>query len=250
MTRERRDKPPNVAGDIQAPKRFTVRRTRRGARLLHGRHVLSEILAQPGATGSIFDLLAAAAFAWAPPGPVAMLGFAGGAVIAPLRALGSAAPVHAVDLSLEAAPLFWSLSRKWAGPVHLFEAEASRWLGASRHRFAAVIEDLSAQVPGNVIKPPVSFEALPSLIANRLAPGGLVVVNGLPMPGRRWDAVLGALAGPHRQVSILFHREYENRVLLAARKLAAPRVLHQQLAQALELIGSPLAQGLTVRRFR
>jgi hypothetical protein len=225
-------------------------RTRRGARLLHGRHVLSEVLAEPGATKSVFDLLAAACFVLAPPGPLAMLGFAAGGVLAPLRALGSVAKVCAVDLSLAGAPIFWQLSRSWAGRVQLSKAEASSWLSRRRERFACVLEDLSEQIPGDVTKPAVCLGPLPGIIARRLARGGVVVINGLPAPGRPWAQVQRALTAPYAQVAQLSPEGYENQVLVAGEALPSARALRAQLVGALEFIGSPLARGLVVRRLR
>ena len=234
----------------QVKARLTLVRTRRGARLLHGRHVLSEILAEPGATRSVFDLLAAAAFVLAPPGPLGMLGFAAGGVIAPLRALGSVAKVSAVDLSLEGAPIFWELSKRWAGQVRLWEGEASRWLLRRRERFSCIIEDLSEQLPGDVSKPAVSLGPLPAIIARRLTRDGVVVINGLPVPGWHWTQVQRALTAPYFGVVQLSPDGYENKILVGGRHLPPPRMLRQQLVVALEQLGSPLARGLGVRRLR
>jgi hypothetical protein len=55
-----------------------IERTRRGARMIEGDVVLSEILARPGPTHSLFDLLAAAVTALSPGPRLAVLGFAGG----------------------------------------------------------------------------------------------------------------------------------------------------------------------------
>ena len=57
-------------------------RTRRGARIVDDDVVLSEILAKPGPTHSLFDLLAAAVATLAPGPRFAMLGFAGGGIVA------------------------------------------------------------------------------------------------------------------------------------------------------------------------
>jgi len=83
-----------------------IERTRRGARIREGDVILSEILALPGPTHSLFDLLAAGIAALAPGPRVAMLGFAGGGVVAPLRAMGWNHPLCCVDLSGDAEPLW------------------------------------------------------------------------------------------------------------------------------------------------
>ncbi|MEC9081308.1 MAG: hypothetical protein VYE44_05980, partial [Verrucomicrobiota bacterium] len=65
-----------------------VKPTGRGARLVQNGSVLSEVLAQPGPTNSVFDALAALVRLFSPGARVGLLGFAGGGIIAPLRAMG------------------------------------------------------------------------------------------------------------------------------------------------------------------
>ncbi|NIP94518.1 MAG: hypothetical protein GWO24_14175, partial [Akkermansiaceae bacterium] len=65
-----------------------LRRCARGACLEQHGCVLSEILEEPGSTHSVFDVLAAAVAVFSPGRRVAVLGFAGGGMMAPLRKLG------------------------------------------------------------------------------------------------------------------------------------------------------------------
>ena len=76
-------------------RRMRIVRLRRRARILDGPDVLSEILDHPGPTDTMFDVLAACVAAFAPGPRVAILGFAGGGIVAPLRAMGFAAPTVA-----------------------------------------------------------------------------------------------------------------------------------------------------------
>ena len=169
----------------RTPPRPRIVRTPRGVRLVQGRDVLSDLLAQPGATGGLFDALAACATTLAPPGArrMALLGFAAGGLVAPLRALGWTGRIEAVDLSRDAEPLFRSLSRGWAGDVRLTCAEASEWLQRRRQKWDIVVEDLTVPGPQVAIKPRVSFTVLPQLVRRRLVPRGISVVNALPVPG-------------------------------------------------------------------
>lgn len=222
-------------------------RTRRGGRLLHGRHVVSEVLSAPGATHSIFDVLAAAVATRARGPKLAMLGFAAGGMLAPMRALGFAHPVQAVDLSLEALPLFNACKGDWAGAVHVHQGDAARWLRANRRKWDVVVEDLSMQVPGDVTKPPVSLEVLPEIIASRLSKRGVAVVNVLPVAGLSKAALVTTLARPYRQAQAVYLTSFENRILIAADELPPPREVAADLRAALGAIGSRLAREIRVR---
>lgn len=218
--------------------------SRRGIRLLHGRHVVSALPATPGPTSSVFDVLAAAVAVFPPAGaPVALLGFAAGGVVAPIRALGVRAPIRAVDLDTSVEPHFRRVAGAWAGEVTLDRAEAGAWLARRRGRFGAIIEDLSLQVPGDVTKPPASIDRLPALLARRLAPGGVAVVNLLPVAGLRWSRMIDLVAAPFADAVVVRVRGYENRVLLGFTR-PAPRDVRGRLEDALGRLGSPLAGAL------
>ena len=118
-----------------------IERTKRGARIRDDDVVLSEMLAEPGATHSLFDVLAAAVAVLARGPRIAMLGFAGGGMVAPLRAMGCDHPLHCVDLSAEAEPIFRELSSVWAGDVVLDIEDAEAWLLKRRGKFDVIIED-------------------------------------------------------------------------------------------------------------
>jgi len=224
-------------------------RTQRGARLIQDDVVLSEVLAQPGPTHDIFDLIAATIAMLSRGDKVAMLGFAGGGAIAPLRAMGFAHPIDAVDLSTTGVKLFRELSAPWSSEVRFHHDEASRWLKRRRSGFDMIIDDLSVPGSDGVTKPAVSYELLPALVADRLTPNGIVLTNLLPVPGMSWRRLMDAVVGPHRCAQLILLDDYENRLLLAGRTLAPAPENSRLLRRALAAIGSELSSGFSLRSY-
>lgn len=222
-------------------------RTRRGARMEEDGLILSEILAQPGPTNTLFDVLAVSVAALARGPRTLLLGFAGGGMIAPMRALGFGHPVEAVDLSLEGESIFRELSTPWCGQVVVHEAEASAWLRRQRRAYDVIVEDLSAPTPQGTTKPPVALEVLPALMARHLRPTGLVVVNVLPVPGMPWTQLLPRLAAPHARARVIVLDDWENRVLLLGETLEPAREISLLLRRSLTAIGSSEAGAFSVR---
>lgn len=227
-----------------------VVRTRTGARIERGDLILSEIRGDPGPTDSLFDVLAACVSALVPGHRVALLGFAGGGLVAPLRAMGFGHPFVAVDLSLEFEPLFRELSEPWCGEVDIVQAEASAWLRSQRKRYDLILEDLSADGADGITKPPVSLDVLPELMARRIRPRGIVVTNVLPVPGIPFTELLPHLAAPHAQAHVITMDAWENRVLIAGNDLPSAREVSSDLRRALRAIGSQESYGLAVRALR
>ncbi len=225
-------------------------KTRRGARIEQDGLILSEVLSRPGATHTLFDVLAACVSALAPGSRAAILGFAAGGVIAPMRALGYGHPIDAVDLDLEGETLFRDLSRPWCGSVHVERGEASAWLRARRTKYDVILEDLSAPTPRGVTKPGVSLDVLPELMKRRLRPRGLAIVNVLPVPGWPWTALLPHLAAPFASAQVVLLEEWENRVLLLGDALDPARENSKRVRHALAMIGSREATGLSVRTLK
>ena len=226
-----------------------VVRTRRGARIVHGKSILSEILARPGPTHSIFDLLGAIAAMRGPSARVAVLGFAAGGMIAPLRALGSDAAVRAVDLDLTMVPLFEELCGEWAGDLKITRADAVAWLGRQRRLFDVIIEDLSVPMEQDVGKPEVSFTALPAVIHEHLAPSGIAVVNVLPMARWPWPEVRQTLVRPWQGAGMrISFEDYVNRFVVVGRDLGTPTELSRELRASLRAIGSEIAERFSVQR--
>lgn len=227
-----------------------VVRDRRGVRLVDGPDVVSHLRATPGPTHGFFDLLAACVVAFASQPPrtrVVMLGFAAGGVVAPLRAMGFAEPLHAVDLTLDHARIFREVAATWGGDIRLVEADAAAWLRRTRLRWDVILEDLTTRGPVNAIKPDVSVDVLPQLMRDRLAARGVVAVNVLPVPGLTWDELLERMAAPHPRALIVDPVQYENRVLLAGPGLPDARATGRLLREALRSIGSRHAGKFVIR---
>ncbi|MGE0190785.1 MAG: hypothetical protein AB7T63_01975 [Planctomycetota bacterium] len=222
-------------------------RTRHGARVEQGGLVLSEVRRDPGPTHSLFDVLAAAISTQVPGHRVAVLGFAMGGIVAPLRALGFGHPIEAVDLDVSLVPPFRELSEPWCGDVRVERGEAGAWLRKRKRPFDLILEDLSAQVDGEVTKPPVSLGSLPMAIRARLKPGGVAVTNVLPVPGRPLGDVLATLAAPYARAVVLHLERWENKVLLCGDAVPAARDVGRALRSALAAIGSCEADQLAVR---
>jgi hypothetical protein len=224
-------------------------RLRRRARILDGPDVLSEILDHPGPTDTLFDVLAACVAALAPGPRVAILGFAGGGIVAPLRAMGFDTPLETVDVSLRGLRLFRELAGSWAGRVSVERGDAAAWLGGRRGRYHLILEDLSAPASKDQVgvKPAISLEALPELMKRRLTTNGVAVTNLLPMPGRSWKMLLQRLASPFGRALVVHADQYENRILLAGGVADARRV-SWRLRAALARIGSMQTHSIRVRR--
>ena len=225
-------------------------RTNHGARVLDGEVELSFIPARPVATGTMIDVLAASGVIFGAGPPLAVLGFAAGGVLAPIRALGYDAPVTAVDLSTRWLPLFREFASKWAGPFRFERAEASDWLRRRRAKFGAILDDLSERAPEAVQKPWVSVAVLPELMARRLRPGGVVVTNLLPWPEVSWRALIDCARKPFTTALIVRFEDYENRILIAGARLPEAAEASRRLRSALRRIGSDQATGFSVRTLR
>jgi len=226
-------------------------RTRKGAGVLHGRHLVSWLPSQPGPTHSVFDVIAALAMEGAAAGPIAMLGFAAGGTVAPLRALGFDGAVRAVDLDTRPVGAFREVAGSWAGDVTVDERDALEWIRSRRGRYGAVIEDLSMAIPGDVTKPPVSYGPLPEAVAARVAEGGVAVFNLLPVAGLSMTALATRVCAPFADARVISLRDYDNWfVLVSHGRLTSSVRLRGRLNARLYSIGSRMARTLSVRRHR
>ena len=224
-----------------------VVKTRHGIRMEEGGCVLSEIRRHPGPTHSLFDVLAATIAALSSGPRVAMLGFAGGGLIAPLRAMGCWHAIHGVDLSTRGESIFRDLCGLWCGDVTLDEGDAAQWLRAQDTPFDLVLEDLSANVDGELTKPAVSLGALPDLMASKLMPAGVCVTNVLPVPGIPWTDLLHDLRAPYAHAVVLTLDLWENRVLICAHHPLAARTVGRRVRHELQVISSQEQHGMRVR---
>ena len=209
--------------------------------------MLSEILDQPGATHTLFDVLGVAVAVLAPGPRFCMLGFAGGGMVAPLRAAGYPHPVEAVDLSKKGAEVFFELSAGWCGEVNLHQDDAAGWLRRQRRDFDAIVEDISTPSPAGVIKPYDSFDVLPDLMRKRIGDSGVAIVNLLPLPGTAWAALEARVAHPFPRALVVHLEEYENRILLLGAALPPAAAVSRSLRDGLRAIGSNQARKLNVR---
>jgi hypothetical protein len=210
--------------------------------------VVSEVRTTPGPTNSLFDVLAACIAALTPGPRVAVLGFAAGGIVAPLRGMGFGHPIEAVDLSLAGERVFRRHSGPWVGDVEVHEEEAGRWLRRRRRPRDMILEDLSTESGGDVTKPAVSLTVLPPLMRRRLAPRGVVAVNVLPVPGTTWQDLLGRIAEPWPEALVVTDEDYENKILLAG-ALPDAREVSRTLRSHLRALGSSRATEVSVRSF-
>lgn len=209
--------------------------------MTQGGAVLSEILAEPGPTHSVFDALAAAADVFANGERIALLGFAGGGILAPLRAMGCASPIDSVDRDMRGARLFGEIAGKWAGEVDVAEGDAVRWLRSQRASYRMIIEDLSELGTEGETKPAITVTALPRLMQSRLRPGGLAVLNLLPVPGVSWRSLQRQVIEPWGRGVVIYLTDFENRIVLTGARVPPARLAGRRISQSLDRIGSKLS---------
>jgi hypothetical protein len=213
--------------------------TRGGFRLVQNGTVLSELRVRPGPTHSIFDVLAASIALLLYGDRFALLGFAAGSLMGPLRALGVQVPVHAVDLDGLGHQYFQRYCSSWAGELHWSQAEAARWLRGQRGKFNLILDDLSIPLDGDVAKPAISWEVLPKLMRQRLRKDGVVISNLLrPTDGtwrEGWRMIRDELGDA---CLVIEFQEFENRLLIAGAQGHTARSLTNELNKLLWKIGS------------
>jgi hypothetical protein len=82
-------------------------------------------------------VLAAAVVVCAPGPRVAMLGFAGGGMMAPLRKMGGEHAVSAVDLDDAGHRLYSGIVGDWGGELEFTRGDAVKWLRGQRRKVKA-----------------------------------------------------------------------------------------------------------------
>jgi spermidine synthase len=197
----------------------------------------------------LFDVLAAGIASLTPGPRVAVLGFAGGGVVAPLRAMGCASTLRCVDLSLQGEAVFRELSVGWGGDVRVQQDDAVRWLRRQRRGFDCILEDISlpSTPESEGTKPPSSLNELPQLLPTRLTPRGIAIVNLLPLPGKPWRALLEPYRRHFRHVLVVTFDGYVNRVLVVANRRRTARDVSHRLRQVLHRIESAMVYEMHVR---
>lgn len=226
-----------------------IQKTRHGLRLSQHGVVLSELRTTAGPTHSVFDVLAALVAGLAPTGRVGVLGFAGGGVMAPLRALGHEGRIDSCDLDRAGYDLFCRHCREWASQVRWRRADAVAWLRGQPSGFRLLVEDLSVPSGGDVTKPLVSWEVMPGLMRSKLAPDGVAVFNLLRPQHATWARAMAGVTEGFAEARVLELEEYENRILVAGAELPTARDLGRQMREALARIRSRQATRVRARRW-
>lgn len=224
-----------------------VIRTRGGVRIVDGDIILSELPGRPRASGTLIDVLAACATSLVEGDRLALLGFAAGGFLAPLRALGHAGRVEAVDLSTRWQDLYHEIAGEWGGDVEIFQDEASLWLQDRDEPYDVIVDDLSEEIPESVKKPWVSVALLPGIMLSRLKPGGLAVINLLPWPDVSWRTLIEEVRDPFDQALLITFDDYENRILIGGPEVPPARVASRAIRAALRSIQSRQADRIHVR---
>lgn len=240
---KQRESPRKSRGGAQG---YRLIQTRSGVRMVQHGTVLSEIRTSPGPTHSVADVIAAAVQATACGPRVAMLGFAGGGMLAPLRAMGGDHTLAAVDLDDSGWWLFRRLCSGWAGEVSFDRAEACTWLRGGRCRYDAIIEDLSVARNSDVFKPVVTWSQLPPLLYSRLNEGGVAIFNLLRPTESSWERGVARLLREGCAASVVEFTDYENRLLISGTELPPARKLGLLLRKHLRRIHSRLASRITI----
>ncbi len=228
-----------------------ITRDRHGASVKDGPILLSRVLSRPGATDTLFDVLAAAISCLCKGPRVAVLGFGAGGLVAPLRAMGCGCTIEGVDLWQEGELLFRELCDDWAGPVEFSCREAGSWLKQGRRTYDLVLEDLSEPHPElGACKPWASFQEFPEIISRKLDSDGAALFNLLPWPGTSWKAILSRVSSPWPEARVIEFSDYENRLLLAGKALESAPSLSRKISTALGSISSSLRGRYSLRTFK
>lgn len=227
--------------------RYRTVATARGMRLLQNGAVLSEALHEPGPTHSIFDILGALIHLLAPGPRIAVLGFASGGLMAPLRKLENHTPIEAVDLSLTGYELFQRCAQHWGGEVRFHHAEAGAWLEKQQHPLDLIVEDLSMVHNREAVKPPISWTTLPAQMKQALKPHGIVISNLLTPANPSWKAALPRLSSDYATAHTVLLDDFVNRILIKGPSLPSARKLSTALRHELKTLKSRQADRFRIR---
>ena len=178
---------------------------------------------------------------------LALLGFGGGSIVAPLRALGWRAHIQAVDLSLDVVLAYARLGGPDLAPVRVTIADAVRWLRAHRRPWDAIVEDLSVPHRDDLAMPGVCFDPLPALIAARLARRGVAIVNVFSPGKPGWTATLDRLVPRGLSARVLQADQFDHRLLILGRSLPAAGRISRSVRAALTSIRSRQRDRFSVR---
>ncbi|MEO6741482.1 MAG: hypothetical protein ABIP20_14640 [Chthoniobacteraceae bacterium] len=222
-------------------------KTKNGLRMSQHGTVITELRTSAGPTDSVADILAGLICVLRPEGRVGVLGFAGGGMQAPLCALGVETVMHAVDLDRMGYDLFRWHCPEWVRRVKWKRADAVKWLRAQPADFDLLVEDLSIPSEGDVFKPAITWDVLPPLIRDRLAPGGIAVFNLMPPPGGVWLRERDRMARMFGAARLVSFDDFTNHILVAGKSVPPARELGKALRHALRTIGSVQAERIRLR---
>jgi SAM-dependent methyltransferase len=181
------------------------------------------------ATGGVWDLLAAPVLMLPPARrrSLLVLGLGGGSAARVLRALAPRARI--VGVERDAAVLRAARRRLGLAAlgVEVVEADARDYLAGLRGRFDLIVEDLFVGSGRGVHKPDWLAGAALARLADRLAPGGLLVSNSLDEA----PATASAFAKLFPASLCLAVRDYDNRVLVGASAPCTAAALRRALVR-------------------
>jgi len=138
-------------------------------------------------TGLAWDNLAAASLLRpeGPPRSLLMLGLAGGTALRILRHLLPGCRFVAVDIDAEVVAAAREHMELDALGVEVALGDAYEWVAAGSERFDVVIDDCFLAGEEDVFRPQQSPQATLGLLAERVAPGGLLACNLVTGAGHR-----------------------------------------------------------------
>ena len=224
--------------------------TKRGVRILQHGTVLSEVLKKPGATHSVVDVMAAGIRILSPCPEVALLGFSGGGLIGPLRAMRGSHRITALDMDKSGFAVFEKYCRKWAGIVNLHHAEAAHWLRRTKRRYDHIVVDLSISLDGEVQTPNLVWNDLPRLVFERLTPHGTGTFNLLRPVNLSWAEGLARVTKLFPSARIVSLDDFENRVVFVGKLIGTTLGFSHRMRSLLKEIGSKQANRISVRRWQ
>ena len=224
-----------------------IRATCGGIRLSQHGVVISEVRLKPGPTHSVFDVLAGLIAILRPQAQVGILGFAAGGMLAPLRGLGCDVRVEAVDLDSASYEVFQKHCSGWAGDLCWEQADAVAWLSRRRGTYSVLVDDLSVPMSGDVFKPDISWDVIPTLVHQRLGADGVAIFNCLPGPDGRIPSVFAERVASLGPALVILLDDFENKVVMAGPGMPSARWVGKELRGALRRIGSLQSDRLQVR---
>jgi spermidine synthase len=161
-----------------------------------------------------------------------------------------AARIDTVDLDRAGYELFRAHCPAWISSVNWQQADAVEWLHAQPKHFDLLVEDLSVPDGQDVFKPSISWDVLPALMRDRLAPDGVAVFNLLPPQNGIWIRQVECMAELFGVGRLVAFDDFENRILVAGSHLPSARELGASLREALKRIRSRQAGRIQVRTVR